>query len=281
MRLRQLSFIFLLAAALLFPIVVNAQTIIPVKRDIVNNKTSVKPTISLEKKAVIMGKLQTVKNTIISERKQLKEELELKRHEASKSSLLKHQQFIKRLDLLKDERKKEKVATISGKITTFNLNHTNRLADVLDKIQSILDRVSKKAETAKGEGYDTGVLALAIKNAQTAIDAARIAISSQALKQYTIQITSDATIKTNVGSVVSQFRTDLKAIHKLVIDAKQATMRAVSELAKLRGVNNGLKPTVVPTVTTVTPTLGATVTPTVTPTLNPTPTAVPTGSAGT
>ena len=54
------------------------------------------------------------------------------------------------------------------------------------------------------------------------IDTAEAAVEAQAAKTYTITISTESNLKTDVGAVTSQLRLDLSATHKLVVDAKQA-----------------------------------------------------------
>ena len=63
---------------------------------------------------------------------------------------------------------------------------------------------------------------LLAKDAQTKIDLASEAVASQGAKVYTIDITTETNLRTNVGTTISQFRNDLTQTYKLVIDAKQA-----------------------------------------------------------
>jgi hypothetical protein len=115
---------------------------------------------------------------------------------------------------MKDQKKKAIVEKIDAKIAEINAKQTTRYQQVLDKLQMILD---KEAKTASG----TAMLEK-IENAQTAIDDAKTAVVSQAAKIYTIAIGTDETIKLNVGTIVSQFRQDLQAVYKKVMNAKIA-----------------------------------------------------------
>lgn len=152
----------------------------------------------------------------------------------------KRQEMKKRLEVIRDEKKKVAVERIDTKIVNMNKNHTERFMAVLDKLQSILNRVSQKASEVKANGKDTAVLDSSIVSAQAAIDSAKAAVLAQATKTYAIQISDEATLRNSVGTTVSQFRKDLRDVHKTVVEAKQSVQKAVSELARIvsaRGVN--------------------------------------------
>lgn len=152
----------------------------------------------------------------------------------------KREEFKTRLQAIKDQKKKAAVERIDIKIANTNEVHTVRFTSILAKLQSILDRVSQKTEDAKANGKDTTALDSSIVNAQAAIDSAKTAVSAQAAKTYAIQISDEANLRNSVGTTVSQFRKDLRDVHKAVVEAKQAVQKAVRELAKIasaRGVN--------------------------------------------
>lgn len=150
------------------------------------------------------------------------------------------EEFKTRLQTIRNERKKAAVERIDTKIANTNEVHTVRFTSILVKLQSILDRVSQKASEAKANGKDTTALDSSIVSAQAAIDSAKTAVSAQAAKTYAIQISDEATLRNSVGTTTSQFKKDLRDVHKAVVEAKQAVQKAISELAKIasaRGVN--------------------------------------------
>lgn len=152
----------------------------------------------------------------------------------------KREEFKTRLQTIRNEKKKAVVERIDTKIANTNEVHTVRFTSILLKLQSILDRVSQKASEAKANGKDTTALDSSIVSAQAAIDSAKAAVSAQAAKTYAIQISDEATLRNSVGTTTSQFRKDLRDVHKAIVEAKQAVQNAVRELAKVasaRGVN--------------------------------------------
>lgn len=143
-------------------------------------------------------------------------------------------QFREKLKSVKDERKKKLTERIDGKITNSNQKHAARFEAILDKLSKILERISQKASEVKAKGADTATLEEAIALAQNAIDSAKAEVSKQKEKTYLIQIPeNEQGLKGEVGIVVSRFRGELKDVHKKVVEAKQAVMKAEMELAKL------------------------------------------------
>ncbi len=123
-------------------------------------------------------------------------------------------QFKERLQTIKDAGKRNLTARLDSNIALVNKKHTDRFSGILTKLQTFLNKISSEVTDAK-------TLLLA-KDAQTKIDLASEAVASQGAKVYTIDITTETNLRTNVGTTISQFRNDLTQTYKLVIDAKQA-----------------------------------------------------------
>lgn len=147
-------------------------------------------------------------------RQEIKDNIQAKREEVKKIVATKRAEFETKLQSLKDEKKKILVGRIDIKLSEVNTKHTDSFTELLGRLQELLDKQSVGVTDPKTLAD--------IKTAQTAINAAKIAVENQAAKTYTIQIVDEANLRLNVGTTVSQLRKDLMATHKLVVDAKQA-----------------------------------------------------------
>lgn len=147
-------------------------------------------------------------------------------------------EFQQKLQTIRDTRKKTIVEKIDARIATTNKNATDKMTLALDKLSAILTKLSQRSTTLKAAGKNTAGAESLITLANSAINTAKTAVAAQALKQYDITITTDQNLKMNVGTVVSQFRLDLQAVHKTVVDAKQAVQKAATELARITGKTN-------------------------------------------
>ena len=143
--------------------------------------------------------------------------------------------FQQKLAAIKDAKKKILVQKINDKIADLNKRATNKMSLGLTNISTILTNLDTRAKNMKTAGKDTTAYDAASLKAKNAITTAAAAVSAQAAKTYTVTITTEGALKINVGATVSQFRLDLVAVHKLVVDAKQAVWTAAKELAKLKG----------------------------------------------
>lgn len=161
-----------------------------------------------------------------------------RRIELQETLRAKREEFRERLQMIRDEVKRSLVERIDAKITSVNQRVTARFSTALNRLQTLLDRLVGRAQDEKLAGKDTEVLELAITEAQNAIETARVAAVNQAESIYVIEIASESALRNDVGDVVSNLATDLRDVHKLVIEAKQSVQMVITELAKLGGVGS-------------------------------------------
>jgi hypothetical protein len=124
-----------------------------------------------------------------------------------------------RISTIKDETKKALMERIDARLAGVNKNQTTKFIDTLNKLQVFVDRANKTTTAT-----DTAKLR-DIGEAQEIINFAKQAVLDQAEKTYIMTIINDSTLRANAGTTVSQFRHDLMAVYKLVMDAKQAVQK--------------------------------------------------------
>lgn len=196
-----------------------------------------------------------IKATIMQTREDFKLRLEEMKKEASESLRLKKAELQQRLLSIRDAKKRALVTRINDKMVDANKRRTQHMLDVLERLRSLLDRLAQKAEVAKAETKDVTLVEQAITEARTSIDTAQSAVVSQAAKIYTIEASSEANLKTIVGKAVSQLHFDLKAVHQLVIAAKQKVAGVIREAARAGIGSIGKKEKVATSSPTLVPTL--------------------------
>lgn len=177
---------------------------------------------------------KTASNAAISElRRTRKAEIEKIRLEKKSEMAVKKAEFEEQLQTLKDETKKQIAEKISERLTTSNTNATNRMFEIIDKLNEIMLRIEAKVTDAKINGIDTTVQEEGIQNAKLAIQGASDAITEQAAKEYIITVGDDTTLRNDVGTVVSQQKQDLRTTYELVRSARQAVRQVAKSLKDL------------------------------------------------
>lgn len=124
-----------------------------------------------------------------------------------------------RLEKFKDKKKADTADRVNANLNNINQMQTGQMLKHLDKMTAILNRLDSGVSSKQGK--------TAIASASTAIASAEASVKTQAGKDYTIQVSSESTVKKDAQKVRDQLHTDLQAVRKLVIDAKQAVANAI------------------------------------------------------
>lgn len=146
---------------------------------------------------------------------------------------LKEQTFKVRLTKLHDENKRTALLKLDTKISSISGRATIVMTNAIEKMTNILNKVEEKEMVAKDQGINTTSLDAAIADAKAALASASAAVTAQSNKVYDIPVTTDEAAKTSAGQTVSQMQNDLRQTYQSVMKAKQAVMKAITELKKI------------------------------------------------
>lgn len=147
-----------------------------------------------------------------------------------------------RLAAFKDRRKAALVEKISNVLNKINEKRTNAMRRHLEKMSELLGKLVDRVANKGGQGKDTSQVDSAIASASAAIASASAAVDAQALKDYTITISSESAARVNAKVARDKLHTDLQAVRKLVVAAKQAVANAIRVAATtLGGIGEGSK----------------------------------------
>jgi methyl-accepting chemotaxis protein len=185
---------------------------------------------------------------------ELRNRIQNKREEMKAKIETLKEQLRKELQGKISEQKQKIVERIYERINALNERMTNHYLDVLDHLEKVLERIESRTAKAKLNGRDVSSVETAIEKARQAINNAREAVKAQAEKVYQPpQITTEENLKLDVGKLRKQLHDDLKAVEKLVKDARDAVRQAAVALAQIPKVDELEVPTTtVPTTTETT-----------------------------
>ncbi len=171
----------------------------------------------------IKVKREEFNNTVKAKRAELEDQIKTKREDLKV-----------RLEKIKDEGKKQIVERIDKQIDALNDKMMRHFSSVLDKLEEMLVRINERADKVFAErGFDVSMVRSAIDKANATIASARSAIEIQSGKTYTITITTETALKTNVGKARQDFGADLTKVKDAVKVAQSAVKDAAVALAQL------------------------------------------------
>jgi DNA repair exonuclease SbcCD ATPase subunit len=193
---------------------------------------------------------EEIQRLILQNRTELQNQIQNKRAEMKSRIEALKAQLKERLRERISERKREIVERIYDRINALNERMTDHYLDVLYRLEKILERIESRTAKAKLNGKDVSKAEEAIQKAHEAIEKARKAVKAQAEKVYQPpEITTEEKLKLDVGKLRQQLHDDLKAVEKLVKDARDAVRQAAVALAQIPKVDELEVPTTTETTT--------------------------------
>ena len=198
-----------------------------------NTPTTTSTQILDSKKPVIKDKIMERNETAMEKKENFKEKIMQKREGAIKANQERKDTFRTKLETITDEQKKTLLERIDTKITTLNTNRTTRATENITKLENVLARITELQTTLDSQGVNTASLTASITQAEEAISEAKLAIETQAGKEYIIQITTETALKSSVGTLLRTLNQDLTAMYKSVMTAKQEVINAAQEAKNL------------------------------------------------
>lgn len=196
-----------------------------------------------EIKAMPLTATEQTTTALHQELKETKETLHTQMKEARSD-------FKQKLSAIKDQRKQAIMTKLDNRINTINKNRTDKMSKRLERLDSILGKISTDEATLKLQGTNTTLLHNDIVLAQTALTSAKQAVTDQAAKDYVMDVTTDDALKTSASTTIQQYIADMKVVYQKVVAAQSTVVKAHTDLNKLEGV----KPSPTEATTTITTT---------------------------
>lgn len=131
------------------------------------------------------------------------------------------------LQAFKNKQKADIVQRINQFLNSINQNQTQLMQKHLDLMTSILDKLEKRITQGTPDIKNPQLAETAVANSRAAIASASAAVKAQMDKDYTISVTSETKVKTDVQKVRQQLYEDLQVVRKAVISAKQSVASAI------------------------------------------------------
>lgn len=171
----------------------------------------------------VIRKNQLVQERIEAKRENIESKIATVREKiASKEAALRL-----RLQAFRDKKKAGIAERVNTNLNRINQNHTSQMQKHLDKMSEILDKLETRVNQAKPDIKDPAAARTAIAAARLSISTASASVSAQALKDYTIIVTTEGRIGVDAKIQRDKLHTDLVALRRLVIDARQTVSNAI------------------------------------------------------
>lgn len=185
-------------------------------QDSTNSAVREIPNRPLNKNKLVQDRIEAKRENIEDKIASMREKL------ASKAAAL-HS----RLQDFRDKKKAEIAERVNTNLNRINQNRTTQMQKHLDKMSEVLDRLEARVNQAKPDIKDPAAARAAIAAARLNISTASASVSAQALKDYTIVVTSEGRIGLDAKIQRDKLHSDLVAVRRIVIEARQAVANAI------------------------------------------------------
>lgn len=193
-----------------------------------------------ERIATREAKRQERRETIASKAAERKESMDKRLQEHKELMASKAVELKAKLAEFKDKKRAAIVEKVNTVLNIINTKRTDEMKKHLAKMSELLAKLEDRVDAKDAQGKDTTAANAAIASASAAIASASSAVDAQALKDYTVTISSESAARADTKATRNRLHQDLQAVRKLVIDAKQALSNAIRIAATtLGGIGDG------------------------------------------
>lgn len=177
-----------------------------------------------------------VRATGVQIRQETKERVEEMRQGIEAERIRLRNELQTRLELFKDERKKEIVEKINTNLCKVNTNRVDNATRQLTKMSQIIARVETRGQEEATKGADLAKLNTAVANAKKAVGDAQTVVNAQSTATCTIEISGDEVkVRAEVRAQINTLAGEIKKVNDVVYKARRATVEAIKQLAWLLG----------------------------------------------
>lgn len=184
-------------------------------------------TSSTTRREQVQEKIETRKETIAQSIDTRNENLELKITSLREKLASREAEFRLKLEAFKDKAKAQIADRININLNRINQNQTDGMLRHLELMSRLLDRLSTRVNQGSPEIKDPAAAKEAIASASAAIATATGAVKEQAGHDYSIDDSTENTVKAAAQAQRKKLHDDLQKVRKLVIEAKHAVRNAI------------------------------------------------------
>ncbi len=151
-------------------------------------------------------------------REDARNRIEAVREEAQARIKVQREKTEQHLADIRDKAKQQMAERLAKQFDNINKTWTDHFMNVLDRLDAILKKVQDRANTTAGNGKDISSVTTAISSAQSAIAAARTAVTTQAGKTYALDptivpVTTSTTTPSGQEELMKGLRGAFKNLH--------------------------------------------------------------------
>ncbi len=187
----------------------------------------------------LRAKQQELRESFEERRSEFRETLEEKKVELHKQLDQKKVEVRERVRVIvADEQKQVIIERVYDKVNALNERFAGRSTEVLDKLDVVLSNVVSRTDKAEAVGRDVDLVRSAVTEAQNMLVAARALVAEQAQKSYSFEISSEETLRSDVGESRDRLQENLEGVKEKIREVHSAIREAAVALAQIPNVDD-------------------------------------------
>jgi len=185
-----------------------------------------------ESRKMFADKRAEAKKEIDAAREDFRSKIEASKTKVQEQIKIKRTELSEKLKVVKDEKKKETALRVGDEFQQINTKVLARFTGILAKEESIIQKISSKADVIEIGGGDSVQIKADLVIATKSIADARAAIVAQTAKVYTISVKTEAGLRNDTDEVRQLMQQDLSVVRNLVKSVHEAVKKAFDSLEK-------------------------------------------------
>lgn len=202
----------------------------PVRPDVMEERKEIR----METRNTIGGLRDGARKEISKTREEFRVEMKEKADEVKVRIDQKRDELKKKLSVIKDERKKELVLTINDKFQALNKKAVERLGESMNRQEDAIKKLKERMTNPAFSNQNNTAINTQIANAEAKIAEVRSKLSTQSGKVYTINVTTEASLKANTEAQRLALKADITAIQDSIKSISELIRSAAKDLALIK-----------------------------------------------
>ncbi len=182
---------------------------------------------------VVKEKRQDLIKFIQDKRDVFKAELDARRDAMASTTADIRAKFKLGLDKIKDENKKERIQKAGENLLELNARIVASSSERVNKIEEVIVALETKADKSSLDSVNVANVRAHIANVEDLIVQARAAISLQAGKTYSVNVSSDASAQAELKASRDQLKKDVDVMNAKIKAAHDGAKKAVNALKRI------------------------------------------------
>lgn len=163
----------------------------------------------------VSDRTSAIRERIASKEAEIKTRVEKKRTELQE-----------RLSLFKDKKKAQIAERVSTNLNAINKNRTTAMTTHIARIEELLTKLETRVNEYQGTSDTTAVKA-SITTTKSLLSKASNSVVAQAGKDYTVSVTNEEQIRSDVEAMRNQLLKDLQAVHNDIKLARESLTKTI------------------------------------------------------